>query len=81
LRIDEIEEIKSVPYAPVSHPFIERAIGTTRREFLDKTLFFTKRDLDVKLKVFKRYYNEGRVHSGIVFLLHCKKVERKEKWI
>jgi putative transposase len=28
LRVREIEEIKSVPYAPVSHPFVERLIGT-----------------------------------------------------
>jgi len=32
LRVLEIEEIKSVPYAPVSHPFVERLIGTIRRE-------------------------------------------------
>src|SRR5208337_22943 len=31
LRVREIEEIKSVPYAPVSHPFVERLIGTIRR--------------------------------------------------
>ncbi|MCP3867572.1 MAG: transposase family protein, partial [Gammaproteobacteria bacterium] len=32
LRILEIDEIKSVPYTPTSHPFIERLIGTIRRE-------------------------------------------------
>src|ERR1700730_1710530 len=31
LRVLAIEEVKSVPYAPVSHPFIERLIGTVRR--------------------------------------------------
>ena len=35
LRVLEIDEIKSVPYAPVSHPFVERLIGTIRREYLD----------------------------------------------
>jgi putative transposase len=30
LRILEIEAIQTVPYAPVSHPFIERLIGTLR---------------------------------------------------
>ena len=29
LRIVDIEEIKTVPYAPVSHPFVERLIGTS----------------------------------------------------
>jgi hypothetical protein len=28
LRILEISEIKTVPYAPMSHPFVERLIGT-----------------------------------------------------
>jgi putative transposase len=30
LRVLEIKEIKSVPYAPVSDPFVERLIGTIR---------------------------------------------------
>ena len=35
LRILEIDAIKTVPHVPRSHPFVERLIGTTRREFLD----------------------------------------------
>jgi transposase InsO family protein len=31
LRILEVAEIKSVPYVPPSHPFVERLIGTVRR--------------------------------------------------
>jgi putative transposase len=31
LRILNIEELKSVPFAPRSHPFVERLIGTLRR--------------------------------------------------
>jgi hypothetical protein len=45
LRILEIDEIKTVPQAPLSHPFVERLIGTTRREFLDHVLFWNGRDL------------------------------------
>jgi len=37
LSILEIEEIKSLPYAPMSHPFVERLIGSVRQELLDKT--------------------------------------------
>jgi hypothetical protein len=40
LSILEIEEVKSVPRVPTSHPFVERVIGSTRRECLDHTLFF-----------------------------------------
>ena len=32
LRILEIEEIKTFPYVPVSHPFVERLIEAIRRE-------------------------------------------------
>ncbi len=39
LRILDVNEIKSVPYVPFSHPFIERLIGTIRREFLDHVPF------------------------------------------
>jgi transposase InsO family protein len=45
LRILEMEEIKSIPYAPISHPFIERLIGTIRREYLDHVLFWGEIDL------------------------------------
>jgi hypothetical protein len=37
LRVLEIQEIKTVPYVPLSHPFVERLIGTIRREYLDQT--------------------------------------------
>lgn len=37
LRELEIEPIKTVPHVPVSHPFVERLIGTVCREFLDQT--------------------------------------------
>ena len=51
LRILDVEEIKTVPYAPLSHPFVERLIGTIRRECLDRTLFWTAADLEMKLRV------------------------------
>ena len=50
LRILDIEEIKSIPYTPTSHPFIERLIGTTRREFIDHILFFNAHGFNKKVK-------------------------------
>ena len=32
-RILEVTGIKSIPYVPLSHPFLERLIGTIRREY------------------------------------------------
>jgi transposase InsO family protein len=65
LRILEVDEIKSVPYVPVSHPFVERLIGTIRREFLDHVLIWNSFDLERKLEEFRIYYNEHRVHQSL----------------
>jgi putative transposase len=65
LRILDVKEIKTVPYVPLSHPFVERLIGTIRRECLDRTLFWTAGDLEMKLVDFQRYYNGHRAHAGL----------------
>src|SRR6266581_1018327 len=48
-----------------SHPFVERLIGTIRRECLDQTLFWTTADLEAKLRDFLHYYNGYRAHAGL----------------
>ena len=65
LRVLEVTEIKTVPYVPLSHPFIERLIGTIRREYLDRLLFWTTADLEAKLIDFQHYYNGYRTHAGL----------------
>jgi putative transposase len=65
LRILEVTEIKTVPYVPRSHPFVERLIGTIRREYLDRTLFWTTADLENKLLDFRTYFNDHRSHAAL----------------
>ena len=65
LRVLEIEEVKSIPYVPVSHPFVERLIGTIRREYLDRVFFWNAVDLARKLKEFGVYYNGIRCHQAL----------------
>ena len=65
LRILDIQEIKSVPYVPLSHPFVERLIGTIRREYFDQTLFWNASDLERKLEAFRQYYNDHRAHAAL----------------
>ena len=65
LRVLEVKEIKTLPYVPLSHPFVERLIGTLRREYLDRTLFWTTVDLEAKLTDFQHYYNGHRTHTGL----------------
>jgi hypothetical protein len=65
LRILDVDEIKTVPYTPRSHPFVERLIGTIRREYLDHIFFWNTQDLERKLDTFRHYYNQHRVHQSL----------------
>jgi len=65
LRILELDEIKTVSNVPLSHPFVERLIGTMRREFLDQVLFWNAGDLERKLAEFQAYYNAARCHASL----------------
>ena len=65
LRLLEIDEIKTVPHVPLSHPFVERLIGTMRRECLDHVLCWNAGDLERKLADFQAYYNAARSHASL----------------
>ena len=73
LRILEIEPVRSVPYVPTSHPFVERLIGTIWREYLDRLFFWNGRDLSRKLELFQEYYNEYRVHRSLAGVTPAEK--------
>jgi putative transposase len=64
LRVLEIEEVKSLPHVPMSHPFVERLNGSVRRELLDQTFFWNATDLENKPKDYQYYYNEHRCYSS-----------------
>ena len=58
--------------------FIERLIGTIRRECLDHTLFWKMTtDLERKLSAFKDYYNRYRVHAALKGQTPSKTAESK----
>jgi len=59
LRVLEISAVRTVPYVPQSHPFVERLIGTIRREYLDYIFFWNTTDLEKKLTEFGDYYNDA----------------------
>ena len=64
LRVLRVTEVKSVSYVPVSHPFVERLIGTLRRECVDRMLFWSASDLEQKLVAFQDFYNVHRTHAA-----------------
>ena len=65
LRILEVTEVKTVPHVPLSHPFVERLVGTVRREYLDHVPFWSASDLRRKLHHFKEFYNHQRCHYAL----------------
>ena len=60
LRVLQLTEVKSVPTVPLSHPFVERLIGSLRRECVDQLLFRSASDLEDKLVAFQDFYNAHR---------------------
>ena len=50
---------------PLSHPFVERLIGTIRRELLDHAPFWTSTELERKFDDFRQYYNCARTHRSL----------------
>ncbi len=77
LRILEIEEVKSIPFTPISHPYVERLIGTVRRECMDQILFWNEAGLQNKLDDFTDYYNNHRVHSSLKGKVPAKFSEKR----
>lgn len=65
LRVLDVVEVKIVPFVPQSHPFVERVIGTVRREYLDHLFFWNDADLERKLLCYRHYYNQHRCHTGL----------------
>ena len=54
LRILDVDEIKTVPLLPLSHPFVERLIGTIRRDYLDQVPFWARYDYVLKTELCRR---------------------------
>ena len=65
LRILEIDELKTVPYTPISHPFVEWLIGSVRRELLDQVFFWNTVDLERKLRGSQVYFNQSRTPMSL----------------
>ncbi len=47
------------------NPYVERLIGTLRRDCLDHVLVFGERHLRQILALYSSYYNETRTHLGL----------------
>jgi transposase InsO family protein len=53
------------PRSPWQNPYIERLIGTVRRECLDRMLIFGEAHLRLTLSSYAAYYNKVRTHLAL----------------
>src|SRR5881398_981904 len=60
-----IKEVLSVPRSPWQRAYIERIIGSIRRECLDHVIIFDEASLRRTLRLYFRYYHESRLHLSL----------------
>jgi putative transposase len=60
-----IREILTAPRAPWQNPFVERVIGSVRRECLDHFLILSDAHLRRLLRAYLAYYNTVRPHQAL----------------
>jgi putative transposase len=64
-RAMEIQEVLTAPHSPWQNAYVERLIGSIRRECLDHVLVFDERGLRRILKSYFDYYERSRTHLGL----------------
>jgi putative transposase len=60
-----ITEVLSAPRSPWQRAYVERVIGTLRRECLDHVIVFNEASLYRQVKSFLEYYHESRTHLSL----------------
>jgi hypothetical protein len=65
VRAMGIRDWPTWPRSPWQNPYVERLIGTVRRECLDQVLIFGEAPLRQILSCYAAYYNEVRTHLAL----------------
>jgi putative transposase len=60
-----IKQVLSAPRSPWQRAYVERVIGTIRRECLDHLIVYNERSLYRHLKIFVDYYHRSRTHLAL----------------
>ena len=61
----EIHEVLSAPRSPWQRAYVERVIGSIRRECLDHMIVFNEASLRRALRVYFDYYHKSRTHLSL----------------
>jgi transposase InsO family protein len=65
VREMEIEEVLTAPQSPWQNPFVERLIGSIRRECLDHVIVLSETHLRRMLRGYLEYYHHSRTHLAL----------------
>jgi transposase InsO family protein len=60
-----ITAVVSAPASPWQNPFVERLIGSIRRECLDHMIILNATHLRLVLTSYRLYYHRSRTHLGL----------------
>jgi len=60
-----LEELRIAPRSPWQSPYVERLIGSIRRECLNHVIVFNQAHLRHLLKSYLAYYHRSRTHLGL----------------
>jgi len=60
-----IKELVTTPASPWQNAYVERLIGSIRRELLDNVVVLNEKHLNRLLKSYLAYYNEWRTHRSL----------------
>lgn len=60
-----VEEVLTAPRSPWQSPYVERLIGSIRRECLDHVIVLNERHLRHILTAYLSYYHQARPHMGL----------------
>ena len=60
-----VEEVLTAPRSPWQNPFVERVIGSLRRECVDHLIVWNERSLRRHLQQYLAYYHEWRTHLSL----------------
>jgi putative transposase len=60
-----IDEVLTAPRSPWQNPYVERIIGSIRRECLNHIIIINERHLRRQLKSYSTYYHEARTHLSL----------------
>jgi transposase InsO family protein len=61
----DIEQVLTSRHSPWQNPYVERVIGSIRRECLDHVIIFNEKHLRRVLRQYLDYYHRSRTHLGL----------------